>query len=149
MEILFRGKQTDGYYKWVEGYYVKLIDIESKTPDQHRIYFSASETELDGASRIFYPNYAIIDSATLGQYTGLIDTNGKKIFEGDILEYHTENGRAHKGFVFFKDGLATFACQTLNKSLYIPLLFCRYPLTIIGNIYDNPERQNLKRRKKK
>lgn len=137
-EILFRGKQADDCYKWIEGYFVKLIDIEYKTPDQYRIYFSGAETELDNGGRIFYPEYDFIDPDTLGQYTGLIDTNGKKIFEGDILEYKTVDGVAHRGYVFFKDEIASFACQ-MTKAMYIVLSFCSYPLTVIGNIYDNPE----------
>ena len=83
-EILFRGKRADNG-KWVEG--ELLHDMQNrphlywKTPKELPIVFS---------------NHAIVDSATLGQFTGMTDKNGKKIFEGDILEYTSYTGTGIK-----------------------------------------------------
>ena len=83
--------------------------------------------------------YAVIPE-TVGQYTGLTDKNGKKIFEGDIVK---ENDIFHNGElqirgntweVVFADGL--FFANFKDISVYLQSLD---GMEVIGNIYDNPE----------
>ena len=86
-----------------------------------------------------------VDSATIGQYTGLTDKNGKKIFEGDIVDASLypadgESEETHKrGVVVWdaedcafeiehKDGADGFWWYMPNKDI-----------EVIGNIHDNPE----------
>ena len=78
-EILFRGKRIDNG-EWIEGYYVKTVDYRTDSA-VHLII------ELPSA---FYPRGEIageyeINSSTIGQYTGLTDKNGKKIFENGYM----------------------------------------------------------------
>ena len=122
-EILFRGKRLhDG--KWVEGCLVKAVGGECMilpitTEHYGGVEFSAG----------FH-----CDPATVGQYTGLTDKNGKKIFEGDIVH----NGAGDPGVVVwiygsfaihFSDGEDWDVCQYVKEEY----------TEVIGNIYDNPE----------
>lgn len=85
-DILFRGKRKDNE-KWVEGYYaVKTICSIWNT-------YLAPVICLKPKGLYDDKWFEIIPS-TIGQYTGLIDKNGKKIFEGDIVElFETFRGK--------------------------------------------------------
>lgn len=80
-----------------------------------------------------------IEGAKLMQSTGLLDKNGKEIFEGDILDY---NGRkvivkwhgSYAGFIY------EFVDELKNRTAeWQPLYLSYYKFEIIGNIYENPE----------
>ena len=125
-EIMFRGKRLQGG-EWVEGYFLKS-DINKK------------ERESGKATLIFTPdcdtfimvpechNSFMVVSDTVGQYTGMKDKNGKRVFEGDILSLRT--GRPH--VVRFEDGAFVL------ENTAIPVSFAN-KFEVIGNIHDNPE----------
>ena len=129
-EILFRGKRKDNG-EWVEGYYIKAKwYLDEK--EMHIIF------PLDVA---IFPHaevseYEEIIPETVGQYTGLTDKNGKKIFEGDILSYIEEIETRSKG----KETLKGIYEVKFDYCGFSPLdcLACNH-LEIIGNIHDNPE----------
>lgn len=69
-----------------------------------------------------------VDIKSVGEYTGLKDKNGKKIFEGDVIE--TRSGR-HA--VIFEDGGFFYGIQ--RRRIYGTVAkFC----AVVGNIYENP-----------
>lgn len=79
------------------------------------------------------------DKVILMQSTGLVDKNGKEIFEGDILDY-----KGRKALVRWHGSYASFIYRFVDephkrnaewKPLYLAYMKCE----IIGNIYDNPE----------
>lgn len=116
-EILFRGKRIDNG-AWVNGFYLSSTDFASKgisviTVDKPRI-----------------PHYVSTD--TIGQFTGLTDKNGKRIFEGDILDVEGVAYRCR-----WDDG--NFEFGLVNKEESFSIAYAPHCIKIIGNIHDNPE----------
>lgn len=123
-EILFRGKRTING-DWVYGDFVRGNERKSL---RDSIFVYDSETQSF--------NYYEINTSTLGQYTGLTDKNGKRIFEGDIIR-KTNEGRHPQ--IFITNIRTSF--PTNEEVYYGPCDHftesCEYE--IIGNIHDNPE----------
>lgn len=76
-----------------------------------------------------YPVYG----DTVGQYTGLIDKNGVKIFEGDIVSL----GGVNYPVIF--NTLGNCAEFALTDGVPFGFDYVHVPMEVIGNIYDNPE----------
>lgn len=116
-EILFRGKRIDNG-EWVYG------DLT------HVIY-------KHGDIRVSFGNIEIamrkVDPSTVGQYTGLTDRNGKRIFEGDVVEYRDYGNLA----VEWDDG----AFQFMREDTFYDMLdhYTNGVAVVIGNRWDNPE----------
>lgn len=143
--IIFRGKRVDNG-EWVEGYY-----YESKISGCFIISPKIKVRKKDGVVIKDSFKVAEVIPETVGQYTGLTDKNGKRIFEGDIIRAITldtgmeclavvcfgnfideNNGDEYIGFYIEFDGIKTTATQLAMEE-------CKNRIEIIGNIYDNPE----------
>lgn len=125
-EILFRGKRVDN------GEWVKGDPAGSICGTISKIEFYDGLTDCETVDVI---------PETVGQFTGLTDKNGTKIFEGDIVTYDKEYGgkTREKGTVYWCDG-AFWVENVQNKEGYGLLgALVNYQLEIIGNIHDNPE----------
>ena len=115
-EILFRGKRTDNG-EWVEG----LVARYNPKFDCANI--------VDG-----FESLVPVKTETVGQYTGLTDKNGKKIFEGDICKHRSNySGNTVISVVTYTDGqFLALVCENSGFEL-------SEKLEVIGNIHDNPE----------
>ena len=137
-EILFRAKC---FGNWRYGSYVHFV----KKPANSRCNINYKDfiitNEDDGEH--YYP---ITELSSLGRYTGFKDKNGRKIFEGDILEYigkRKDNmNKVYRRKVVFHEGM--FALLSKELQAYSALKHhCmedgRPAWRVIGNIHDNPE----------
>ena len=123
-EILFRGKRNNG--SWVEGMLTK------DKLGHYRIQFDTKHFT------------DVVLPETVGQFTGLLDKKGTKIFEGDIVKHSRkiENEiieTIHE--VYFDNELLEFGLKQSNE-----LFNCQFnkEFQVIGNIHDNKELLNFK-----
>ena len=120
-EILFRGQRTDNK-EWVYG---NLF-----IPDRED-----SPTEILIGTNVIRISYEV-SPKTVGQYTGLKDKNGTKIFEGDIVLWEKKKSeiKMRKGvWAVFNDK------HKLEYDEWDFLNIVAKEVEIIGNIHDNPE----------
>ena len=144
-EILFHGKRTDNG-EWVEGYLyeheppLQCIVSKDYIPEPSRWYII--KTAFADWNMPRQVEFIEIDPDTVGQFTGLLDKNGKRIFDRDVLRWVGPDGEVGKVYVVFAGGV--FALQSVECPLADPDLFADFEigeqtLEVIGNIHDNPE----------
>ena len=142
-EILFRGKHI-ATGAWEYGFYVHIPNMRGE--DKHLI----QTLDEDGDMGLIHS----VNPATVGQCTGLTDKNGKRIFEGDILQF---GGR--RLMVWWNGEAFQWQAKTVAGYDYIPyevsdtdwtnvdlgVIYSEIPILgkmtteVIGNIHDHPE----------
>lgn len=131
-EILFRGKRLDND-EWVEGSFCP--DALEQTRGGFLLDGFIRRFEMDTHKMAMYE----VDRETVGQYTGLTDKNGKRIFEGDVVLLDGIKGIVNYGTGCFCVKL-TGPDYLYRNNPAIDIVLNEYPgLKVIGNIHDNPE----------
>ena len=146
-EILFRGKRKDNG-EWVEGFYT---EVRHHDDDSHvHLFIMIPEKMHDKQTGLGFWEEVIPE--TVGQFTGLTDKNGKRIFEGDIFhlddeivavvifqngcfrleEYGIRGAFTESGFDECGGGWDVIDCSPIDW-------YTVNDMEIIGNIHDNPE----------
>lgn len=129
-EILFTGKRVDNG-EWVEGFYVFV-------PEHYKPEMSRKSYIVSINNGLFFE----VIPETVGQYIGLTDKNGRKIFEGNIVK-DKEVRRIY--MIGYNEDLMKYAFLYYHKEL--KNIYCGgfvsksdgKSIEVIGNIHDNPE----------
>ena len=136
----FIGKRIDNG-EWVYGYYVQ------DPKGNHRIYWKPFNEASSNT-------YHFVDPATVGQFTGLTDKNGKEIYEGDIVRDYIGNC-----IYVFKFGTISHTVKSKLTDQLIDVTFTGFyvdipkigtelllwssvkesEIEVIGNVHENPE----------
>ena len=118
-EILFRGKATRTNL-WVYGYYTTN--------------YGTGRPQIREKAECCFTE---VIPETVGQYTGLTDKNGKKIFEGDIVK--AKDGLSNDLFEFYGYVDHKYGSFVIVGECITHFRWLDYDVEVIGNIHDNPE----------
>lgn len=141
-EILFKAKRLDNG-EWVEGYLFFIVDTPYIICDGETMCMDGENTDL------YATEWYEVDEKTISQYTGLIDKNGNKIWEGDVYEYWGPKERfvvrygtyTHSNTEFKNTNIGFYADWQIETTMRKDLLFWvkNRDINLIGNIFENPE----------
>ena len=130
-EILFRGKRADNG-EWVYG---------SLITERNMFDGNLMTMHIQDIEEPYDDN--LIDDETVGQFTGLTDKNGTKIFEGDIVKhiqkYEISGEVKSIAVIKWNEAYSCWSVEYTNGRITAFLGTEYHKLEVIGNVHDNPE----------
>ena len=142
-EILFRGKRVDNgewvysqtVFSHLDNFYIPAQNLKCTVMRNLDTVGNISEIRCKDGKCFFK-----VQPETIGQFTGLTDKNGKKIFEGDCFKTYCTGLPVYKHIVgYYPEHFAFMArCIETNTVHYLSD-YRPSAIEIIGNIHDNPE----------
>lgn len=134
-EILFRGQTRR---------YGEKVRLNGEKIQSNWVYGGIFPQNGEGNFAIIYQQKPTVEkylvyADTVGQYTGMKDKNGTKIFEGDIIDFPYRSDGDDYGIVQYDVDGTEFGF--VYNLIYDGLgrYYCSKDIEVIGNIYDNPE----------
>lgn len=131
-KIKFRGKAScNNKNMWLYGDLIKInnsyhiVEKDDMREDGHHITQDSDR-----------PTW--VDEETIGQFTGVLDKNGKEIYEGDIVNVRVTNDSFKKN-PKFRNGVVAFCEYDGGWKVECYYRFLPKRMEVIGNIHDNPE----------
>lgn len=123
-EIKFRGRRKNST-EWAYGAFLAIPRLCSYIYD----------VQPDGQATRY-----LVDEDTVGQFTGLLDSNGKEIYEGDIVRFELPpmvltNEKTAVGVVVYEYGQFLVIIHAMRFTIFSIINDC----TVIGNVHDNPD----------
>lgn len=115
--IKFRGKRVNSG-EWVESMTISNGIIKRKA---YKVFFEISPNKWVG-----------VIPETVGQFTGLLDKNGKEIYEGDVVVWTDSDSIKRQDVVKWASGGLCLCNSQYTVGSYVGL-------EVIGNEFDNPE----------
>jgi hypothetical protein len=135
-KLTVRGISTHEESKgeWKRGYLI----------EDGRVSYIINEVVEANDEYITIGEWCSVDPETLGFSLGLLDKNGKEIFEGDVISTYTDNLVIKRdnllGFYVEVDGKRNYFAETVDIE-YLDLFAKDFGVAVevIGNVYENPE----------
>jgi uncharacterized phage protein (TIGR01671 family) len=111
----------------------RALEFRAWSPKNKRMYYEDKEAHGNMASFLFYN---VGEDDHLLQFTGLLDKNGKKVFEGDIVKASAYSPQ-HYLIQFIEGGFAAFAKDTfpIDINHFYPSNGCMFE--VVGNFYTH------------
>ena len=134
-KILFRGKRKDNG-EWVQGFYFERIRNYAGLKTVKHCYIKYESWDEGFITYEVFPE-------TVGQFTGLKDKNGDKVFEGDIVKGDLGLGYGdnenHIAYIEYQEDGMSFCLVEILEEDFGKCAEISDDLEVIGNIHDNPE----------
>lgn len=121
-QIKFRGKDIETG-KWVYGSLICGTDLDGN-----------SFYQIENADMGEYRQW-MVDGNTVGQFTGLLDKDGKEIYEDDIV---SSGSTGRKYVIEYSDGKYRAKHSLIGLDIFLSAAFLQNK-TVVGNAHDNPE----------